>query len=124
MSESKTILVEFLKNYTPYTIGDITAISEADFKKLSPDEFVKEYVETNPATTVFLKHTVTEQDLEINPELVEKGIVVGDVIEFPEPTEAMKLDELKAIAEEYKIEITGLKSKKEVAEAIKQYETK
>lgn len=36
----------------------------------------------------FIKHTVTQEDIELNPQLPEMGINAGDEIELPLPTEA------------------------------------
>lgn len=34
-----------------------------------------------------MKKVVTQDDLDLNPELVEQGVEVGDEIEIPEPSE-------------------------------------
>lgn len=50
------------------------------------EEKLKEAVESGVAkekVKKVLKHTITEDDLSTNPELSEKGLKVGDVIEIP-----------------------------------------
>jgi len=128
MSEVKTIVVKFLKSNTPYVKGDIAGVPAEEFEKLEKAGVVSAVkVTAKPESggdQKYFKHIISEEDLENNPDFVDLGLKVGEEIEIPEPNESMKLDDLKAIAEKYNIDITGLKSKKEVAEAIKQYETK
>lgn len=34
-----------------------------------------------------IEHEISQEDLDLNPELVEEGVKVGDIIEYPEPLE-------------------------------------
>jgi plastocyanin len=94
-------------------------------KKETPAPAAKK-VETTPAPAV--KHIVTEQDLVNNPDLVTKGIKVGDEIEFvpltKEQVEAAKVDAAKADADKKgKDNVKPLepKASKELVEKMKPY---
>ena len=122
MSEEKTVVVKFLKHYTPYVEGDVAGIPESEVAKLVKAEIAVEVGVTKSDEIKYFKHTLTQADFELNPELAEKGLNTGDIIEIPEPTDAMKFNDLKAIADQYRINTDGMKSKKELIEAIKKYE--
>jgi hypothetical protein len=50
------------------------------------------YVELVTVEAGEVAHTITQGDLDNNPELVEKGVKVGDVVGIPEGTEAPSSD--------------------------------
>lgn len=41
-------------------------------------------VEAEVVETPAIEHEISAEDLELNPELVEEGVVVGDVVELTE----------------------------------------
>jgi hypothetical protein len=47
-------------------------------------EASEEVETTEPTGPKMVQHTVTQEDLDLNPELVKDGIKVGEVIEYPE----------------------------------------
>ena len=51
-----------------------------------------------------MKHIVTQEDLELNPELMEEGVEVGDEIDLPETEETedgkVEYEEAEVVEEE------------------------
>jgi hypothetical protein len=72
-----------------------TKLAKARAEELQAISFVAQM--TNPRTeeNEMVPHTLTQEDLDENPELVEDGYAVGDSIVIPKPVEEKKSRTLK-----------------------------
>lgn len=79
-----------------------------------------------PKQPKMIKHIVTQEDLDNNPEWVDQGLSIGDEVEYPESEEKdedMSVEDAQAIVQKYEgingIDIPELKAAKAVIKASK-----
>ncbi len=46
-----------------------------------------------------MKHIITQEDIDLNPSLIELGINIGDEVELPSPTEGTPEEVANAVAQ-------------------------
>lgn len=98
----------------------ITPVTEADGPFCLDADKEKRLVDLGVAVYVNEDEAAPEAAEKVTEEAPEETAGDDSVEESPEYSESMKLAELKEIAEKYGVDASGMKSKKEVIEAIEE----